>query len=62
MRQVMSERGISPETEIVTYCTIGNRASMAWFALQHLLGYRNARVYYGSWAEWGKLPGAPIET
>ena len=30
---------------MITYCTIGNRASEAWFALKYLLGYPNARVY-----------------
>ncbi|MDP9023894.1 MAG: rhodanese-like domain-containing protein [Candidatus Eremiobacteraeota bacterium] len=61
MLQVMRERGITPDTEVVTYCTIGNRASMAWFALKYLLAYQDVRVYYGSWAEWGTLTGTPIE-
>jgi thiosulfate/3-mercaptopyruvate sulfurtransferase len=45
----------------VTYCTIGNRASLVWFALRHVLGFRDVAVYYGSWIEWGKLPGTPVE-
>jgi thiosulfate/3-mercaptopyruvate sulfurtransferase len=61
MRQVLRDHGIAPDAEIVTYCTIGNRASQAWFALTQLLGYRDVRVYYGSWTEWGKLADTPIE-
>lgn len=62
MLRVMQNYGIDPEAEIVTYCTIGNRASQAWYALKYLLGYANVRVYYGSWTEWGTAPDTLIET
>lgn len=29
---------------VIAYCTIGNRASEAWFALTHLLDYPDTRV------------------
>ena len=47
--------------ELITYCTIGGRASTAWFVLSYLLGYDNVRVYDGSWAEWGRMTGTPVE-
>jgi thiosulfate/3-mercaptopyruvate sulfurtransferase len=62
LRQLFQNRGVISERSVVTYCTIGNRASEVAFALRYLLGYPDARVYYGSWAEWGTRAGTPIET
>lgn len=62
LRKALRDRAIDPSEEIVTYCTIGNRASQVWYALTVLLGYPKVRVYYGSWVEWGMDPDSPIET
>ena len=61
IRQVLLDHGVTPDRRVVTYCTIGNRASMAWFALTRLLDYPDAGVYYGSWSEWGSAPDAPVD-
>jgi thiosulfate/3-mercaptopyruvate sulfurtransferase len=62
LRRIYQEAGVSPDRKVITYCTIGNRASLAWFVLTYLLGYPNVTVYQGSYVEWGKLPDSQIET
>lgn len=55
------EQGVQPSDDVVVYCRIGERSSLTWFVLTHLLGYEKVRNYDGSWTEWGNLVGAPIE-
>jgi thiosulfate/3-mercaptopyruvate sulfurtransferase len=62
LRRLYEEAGISPDRRVIAYCTIGNRASLAWFILKYQLGYPNVAVYQGSYVEWGKLLDTPIET
>jgi thiosulfate/3-mercaptopyruvate sulfurtransferase len=62
MRAALRRRGITPEERVTTYCTIGNRASQAWYALTHLLGFPDVAVYYGGWAEWGSDASMPVES
>jgi thiosulfate/3-mercaptopyruvate sulfurtransferase len=62
IRKPIDELGIDPSRPVITYCTIGGRATEAWFVLTHLLGFADVRVYAGSWANWGTTADTPIET
>ena len=53
--------GAAAEREIIAYCRMSHRATVLYFALTQLLGYRKMRVYDGSWTEWGNLVGVPVE-
>ncbi len=61
LRQLYGSKGVVPDKKVVTYCRIGERASVTWFVLKHLLGYKDVKVYDGSWTEWGNLVRFPIE-
>lgn len=61
LRAMLEERGATPDKNIVSYCRLSHRATLAYFALTQLLGYENVRSYDGSWTEWGSVVGVPIE-
>ena len=53
--------GVLSDSQVVTYCRIGERSAFTWFVLTELLGYPNVRNYDGSWTEYGSLVGVPVE-
>ena len=53
--------GVTPDTDVIAYCRIGERSSHTWFVLHEILGYEKVRNYDGSWTEYGSLVGVPIE-
>ena len=61
LRALMEGVGARPERETVVYCRLSHRASLAWFAMKHLLGHKDVKVYDGSWTEWGSIVGFPVE-
>jgi len=47
------------DTEIITYCQGAYRAANTFLALKKL-GFKNVRVYLGSWGEWGNKLELPV--
>ncbi|MFW9984838.1 MAG: rhodanese-like domain-containing protein [Candidatus Odinarchaeota archaeon] len=45
----------------MVYCGVGGYASTLFFVLHEILGYRNVKVYDGSWQMWSADPSLPVE-
>jgi thiosulfate/3-mercaptopyruvate sulfurtransferase len=51
---------IPKDSQVITYCQGGYRAANSYIALK-LLGYKNVKMYLGSWGEWGNRMELPVE-
>lgn len=61
LEDLYADYGITGDSEVITYCRIGERSSITWVTLHELLGYEDVRNYDGSWTEWGNLIRSPVE-
>jgi thiosulfate/3-mercaptopyruvate sulfurtransferase len=61
IQEVYSRYGVTPDKTIYAYCQVGaGRGSEHITALQ-LLGYKNVKVFTGSWDVWGNDMNLPIK-
>jgi thiosulfate/3-mercaptopyruvate sulfurtransferase len=60
LQALFTSKGVSKNKEVAAYCNSGVRASALYFALR-LAGYSKARLYDGSWEDWGTDEKRPVE-
>ncbi len=59
LTKLLEEAGVTESKTVVTYCHIGQQASLVWFAAR-LLGYR-AKLYDGSFQDWSARSELPVD-
>jgi thiosulfate/3-mercaptopyruvate sulfurtransferase len=60
LKVLLSDRGITPDKEIIAYCQTHHRSAHTCLVLQ-CLGFERVRGYAGSWSDWGNNPALPVE-
>jgi thiosulfate/3-mercaptopyruvate sulfurtransferase len=60
LKRIIENRGISKDSEIITYCgSVGTLSGLTYYALR-LAGFENVKLYPKSFKEWKSL-GKPKE-
>jgi thiosulfate/3-mercaptopyruvate sulfurtransferase len=60
LRELFKATGLKPGNLMVSYCHIGQRATVLYFTAK-MLGY-DAKMYDGSWEDWSHREDLPIAT
>lgn len=57
---ILKDAGITPGTKVITYCHIGQQATVPWL-MARILGY-DVQLFDGSYEEWARTDDAPVKT
>jgi len=58
LRALFTRAGVKPGQQVVTYCAVGMRASLMYWAARR--AGLPARVYVGSWQDWSRDSTNPV--
>lgn len=61
LQAVYDNYGITPDKTIYAYCHVGAGRSSEHITALQLLGYKNVKVFTGSWDVWGNDMNLPIK-
>ena len=61
MDELVENGRLKPDTRVITSCGSGVTAAVLTLALAET-GRHNTRLFDGSWSQWGRQEGPPIET
>ena len=50
--KLLTEAGITPDKEVILYCTTSARAGIVFMAMVSILDYPNVKIYEGAYNEW----------
>lgn len=59
LQAMLTELGITPDRQVVTYCHTHHRSSLSYIMLK-ALGYERIKGYPGSWSDWGNRQDTPV--
>lgn len=60
LQKTFDKYGIKKDQTIYAYCHVGAGRSTEIIVALRMLGYKNAKVYTGSWDEWGNDMNLPL--
>jgi len=61
IRKLFEAKGVTSDKPIYEYCHSGDRTAHAYVILKYILGFKDVKVYDGSWIEWATLLSLPAE-
>lgn len=60
VRALAKAAGIDEGNSTIAFCNTGHWASIAWFALSEVAGFKDVAMFDGSMAEWTRDPANPV--